>query len=142
MDQATSRLSPESHQLFPPEGAALAPHPGGSRTILFVRLVFGPKLSPWGMAGVTLAPFGYFLTPGRVLLFILAQSLSQLSCPRAPGTIGSLLLKEAFVFSLNLEMDMHALLHLKWITDKVLLYRNFLTSPTWPSPHSFFKLLC
>ena len=58
MDQATRRLSPESHQQFPLEGAALAPHPGGSRTILFVRLVFGPKLSPWGMAGVTLAPFG------------------------------------------------------------------------------------
>ena len=101
MDQATRRLSPENHQQFPPEGAALAPHPGGSRTILFVKLVFGPKLSPWGMAGVTLAPSGYFLTPGRVLLFILAQFLSQLSCPRAPGTIGSLLLKEAFVFSLE-----------------------------------------
>ena len=51
MDQATRRLSPENHQQFPLEGAALAPHPGGSRTILFVKLVFGPKLSPWGMAG-------------------------------------------------------------------------------------------
>ena len=55
MDQATRRLSPENHQQFPLEGAALAPHPGGSRTILFVKLVFGPKLSPWGMAGVILA---------------------------------------------------------------------------------------
>lgn len=62
MDHATRRLSPESHQQFLQEGTALAPHPGGSRTILFVKLVFGPKLSHWVMAGVILAPFGYFLT--------------------------------------------------------------------------------
>ena len=101
MDQAKRRLSPDGPQQFPPEGIPLAPHPGGSRTVLFVKLVFSPKLNPWGMAGVTPAPFGSSLAPGRVLLFILAESLSQLSCPRAPGTIGSLLLKEAFIFSLE-----------------------------------------
>ena len=93
MDQATRRLSPDGPQQFPPEGIPLAPHPGGSRTVLFVKLVFSPTLSPWGMAGVTPAPFGSSLAPGRVLLFILAESLSQLSCPRAPGILAHFSLK-------------------------------------------------
>lgn len=46
------------------------------KNVLFLKLVLGPNQSPWGMMGLTLAPFGS-TSANRIHPFILAQGLKS-----------------------------------------------------------------
>lgn len=46
------------------------------KNVLFLKLVLGPNQSPWGMVGLTLAPYGS-TSANRIHLFILAQGLKS-----------------------------------------------------------------